>query len=158
MIKTLSSKKARRLKLEGEILEDRLKQIFESIKVKYGISQDRQWYNVKIKELKKEKSISSILKNRFKNSLWVALSQVYPHIEWIPWKFADGVPKGYWNDPENSKKVFEWIAKELEIKETQDWDRVSPKLVQSLIPRGLLIRYSNSWRKALMVGSTHKNF
>ena len=55
------------------------------------------------------------------------LSAIYPEFDWIPGKFAH-VPRTYWKDTDNQKIVMDRIAKELNIKEMNDWYKISHKV------------------------------
>jgi len=56
----------------------------------------------------------------FGDSLQVALSVVYPEVEWKPWLFAS-VPNGFWSHESHRKACLEWIGKELNINSLSDW-------------------------------------
>lgn len=62
--------------------------------------------------------------NQNDGSLFKLLSVIYPETEWLPWKF-DNAPRNYWNDITNQKRFMNWAAKELEIKNMEDWYSVS---------------------------------
>jgi hypothetical protein len=61
------------------------------------------------------------------NSLALALSKVYPEYEWLPWKFEKS-PNKYWDNKENQKFFMNWLAKQLNIKELNDWYKVTLKV------------------------------
>ena len=63
----------------------------------------------------------------YNGSLSKLLSSVYPEYDWLPWKFTV-CPLGFWNDIANQRKFTEWVAKELNIKEMEDWYRVTTKV------------------------------
>ena len=58
------------------------------------------------------------------SSLYKLLSSVYPHYEWLPWKFAN-FPRSLWADVKNQRKFMEWAGKELKINEMSDWYKVT---------------------------------
>ena len=48
------------------------------------------------------------------------LLSAYPNYQWLPWKFNQ-TPKGYWKDIQNQRKCLDYLAKELNVKELDDW-------------------------------------
>jgi hypothetical protein len=57
--------------------------------------------------------------------LFMLLSIVYPELEWLPWKFQQQVPMGFWEDRYNQKKFVNWASTELKINEMSDWYNVT---------------------------------
>ena len=57
-------------------------------------------------------------------SMFPLLSSTYPEYEWLPWKFSK-CPKNFWEDKGNQRKFMDWAGKELEIKEMNDWYKVT---------------------------------
>ena len=96
------------------------------------------WYNVslevKIKKLKKNLKIEhkDILRNygntlikRNENSHIKLITSFYPNYHWLPWKFKH-LPKGFWQDKQNhQRKYLDYLAKELNINDINDWYKVS---------------------------------
>ena len=63
------------------------------------------------------------------NSLYKALSVVYPEYEWLPWRFVV-TPRYFWAEIENQRKYMEWAGKELKIKEMSDWYHVGTRVIK----------------------------
>ncbi len=70
-------------------------------------------------------NLQDLTKAGIDTPLFKLLSNVYPEHKWLPWKFQQQVPMGYWEDPSNQKKFLDWAATELEIKEMSDWYNVT---------------------------------
>ena len=64
-----------------------------------------------------------------KYRLYTILQAIYPEYDWLPWRFPS-VPKQYWENKSNHKKLAEWLARELNIKEMDDWYKVTTKVLQ----------------------------
>jgi len=45
---------------------------------------------------------------------------VYPHHNWLPWKF-DVVPTGFWTNSANRKAFMEWLATQLNFTCYEDY-------------------------------------
>ncbi len=69
-----------------------------------------------------------LLNNVYHGSLLHLLCAVYPEYEWLPWRFTQ-VPKAYWNDINNQKIFLEWAEKQLNIKEKEDWYKITRKVL-----------------------------
>ena len=61
-----------------------------------------------------------------KSSYIDILQQVYPDYNWLPWQF-DKSPRNFWNDPKNTRKYMDWISTQLNVKDMDDWYKVSYK-------------------------------
>jgi hypothetical protein len=73
-----------------------------------------------------ELGVSSLLtKHNFSPSL--LLSSMYPDYDWLPWQF-DKCPQNYWDSIDHRRKFMEWAGKQLNVKEMEDWYRVSVKV------------------------------
>ncbi len=76
--------------------------------------------------------------------IFIVLSVIFPEYNWVPWKF-NRVPTGFWDDIENHKKFFNWVAKEKNIQKPADWQRVTLDDITQLGGRGLLMsKYDDS--------------
>jgi hypothetical protein len=67
--------------------------------------------------------------NKYNNSPYKLLTSVYPEHDWMPWIFAR-CPREYWADKKNHRKFLEYLAKELNIKDKNDWYKVGQKVVK----------------------------
>lgn len=61
---------------------------------------------------------------RYHNRLDKALSVAYPEHTWLPWKLKT-CQDDFFDDISNQREFFEWMKKELGIKQTEDWYQVS---------------------------------
>jgi hypothetical protein len=73
---------------------------------------------------------SQLLNSKYNGSPYLLLSTVFPNYEWLPWKF-DKCPQNYWDDFQNQLKFMNWVAKELNINENDDWYKISAKVFYS---------------------------
>ena len=55
------------------------------------------------------------------------LSKMYPDYNWLPWKFKK-CPRKYWDDVNNQRKFMDWAGKMLNIKDINDWSKVTTKV------------------------------
>ncbi len=65
-----------------------------------------------------------------KDSLFEILSIAYPEQEWLPWKFQQSLPNGFWEDLANQRKFIDWAATQFQIKEMSDWYKISIKVIK----------------------------
>ena len=82
---------------------------------------------------------------------------VYPEHDWIIWKFVY-VPKKFWENIENQRKYFDWLAKELNVKQPDDWYKVTLSHVDEFHGSGVLDYYSGSLIKALSFVYPHHSW
>jgi hypothetical protein len=80
---------------------------------------------------------------KYNGSPSLLISTAFPEHEWLPWKF-DQVPKRFWDDSKNQRKFLDWVAKELNVKDHNDWYKVTHKDIVSLGGSGLLTKHENS--------------
>jgi hypothetical protein len=64
------------------------------------------------------------LMDRYNNSLYDLLCNVFPEINWKPWKFHQ-VSRGFWNDRENCYEYLKWLSDRLCIQNVDEWYQVS---------------------------------
>jgi hypothetical protein len=67
---------------------------------------------------------SNILSYKYNYSIFQLVSEMYPQVEWLPWRFAK-TSKNYWNNAKSQQQFMDWAGKQLNIKELDDWHRVS---------------------------------
>ena len=90
------------------------------------ISSLDDWYNVSKEDIKQFKGGNSIIAN-YNYSLTNILKSVYPEHGWLPWKFPLSKIT-YWSNSENRKLFLDYAAKELNVKELQDWNKIKPEV------------------------------
>jgi hypothetical protein len=78
-----------------------------------------------------------------------ALMTLYPEHNWVIWRFSK-VPEGFWDQPENRKAFFEWLAKELKVKDMDGWYRVTRTSVARFGGSALMAQNDDSLPKTLM--------
>lgn len=52
------------------------------------------------------------------------LSTIYPDYDWLPWKF-NKAHHNFWDDVNNQRKFMNWVGKEINIKQLDDWYKVT---------------------------------
>ena len=86
----------------------------------------------------------SLLIQQHNGSIYRLLTSVYPHYEWLPWKF-EKTPRNFWDNVNNQKKFMEWAGKQLKINEMSDWYKVTVKDLSSVGGSSLVShKYNNS--------------
>lgn len=123
------------------------KEFFDWLGVKLGYKCIDDWYNITSREI--HQNGGDGLMQGFAGSPYLVLSKVYPQHEWLPWRFAGGVPKHYWQDMSKRVQFFEWLGRQLGYKEMEDWYDLSHQHVFQFAPGLLVNYYKNSPFKAL---------
>jgi len=114
---------------------------------KLGIRKKEDWYNVNLRDVISFSSGRYFLK-KYSNSLHAALCNLYPNIDWKPWRFGH-VGKGYWNKSSNRKAYIEWIANEFGIDKEEKWYKVTVKDIKVRYGNRFLKQYGGSLQEAL---------
>jgi len=103
--------------------DENLRMIFDTLAQELGLKELDEWCHVQLADIKPRR-IRLLIRQRFQNSLLVALQSIYPEHLWQVWKFGK-VPLGYWCETSNGKRFLEWVANRLDIVQMDDWYRVS---------------------------------
>jgi hypothetical protein len=93
---------------------------------------------------------ASLLNQHYKGSLIKALSVIYPEYQWDVSKFKK-VPRNFWRDRQNQIDFFNSLAKELNIRNMEEWSTVRSLDVRLKGGSTILGEYySSSLTKALV--------
>jgi hypothetical protein len=130
------------------------KTTLDAISAKLGIKQQSDWYSIsraQVIRLGGEDLLSC-----YKNSLSTMLSTLYPQFIWNPLSFTS-VPRSFWRNHSNQRKLMDWIGEQLNIEYQEDWYSVDGRDVKELGAASLLSNYyNNSFFLALK--SVYKEF
>ena len=63
-----------------------------------------------------------------KNSYIDLLAEVYPEFDWLPWKFSSFNSKILVSNANRRQNYIEWMSKQLNIKEMNDWYKIKPEV------------------------------
>lgn len=95
------------------------------------------WYQLTVEMVTKHGGRTMII-NYYNGSPFTALQAVYPEHEWLPWVFS-ATPKGLWTNRDNHFKFFDWLGKQLDIKDMDQWYKVKLSVIQVRIIPSFLI-------------------
>ena len=108
------------------------------------VSKMEDWYSIKRKQIA-DLGGYGLLNKYYKDSLILALKDVYPEFDWKVWRFSNGVTQGFWKEKENRRQFMEWARKELNIEKMEDWYSIKGTPFRELrSASGLLNNYYNS--------------
>lgn len=85
-----------------------------------NITQWEQWYNITRKQLCESNKAATLLRNFYNNSPSQLLQSVYAEHPWLLWRFSHA-PRNFWNEASNHRQFIDWVAKELQINELEQW-------------------------------------
>ena len=68
---------------------------------------------------------------RLYKSKYEILSSIYPHYEWLPWKFSK-LPSNVGQNPRVVSSALEYCKTELNLKSPEDWYRISKSQLNSV--------------------------
>ena len=111
--------------------------------IKLGYTSMEDWYEITNNIIYKYNGCG-LLTRYYNDSSIQFLQDIYPEIEWIPWKMKS-TKKNYWNDTKHHKLYAEWLFKKLGYKTMEDWYKISTNIIAQNYGGGLLAsKYKNS--------------
>eukprot|EP01114_Cavostelium_apophysatum_P023739 TRINITY_DN9046_c0_g1_i1.p1 TRINITY_DN9046_c0_g1~~TRINITY_DN9046_c0_g1_i1.p1 ORF type:complete len:1029 (-),score=223.52 TRINITY_DN9046_c0_g1_i1:186-3272(-) len=123
------------------------RKFLEDIEKELNFSDKRDWAKA---------SSSAIIKrggkrllDKYNNSIYQLVKNVYSDIHWNPDDFVTPPLPGKWIDEKNRRKFFDDLAKEFDVKKKSDWAKVTRKDVYARGGAGLLRHYNSSVYQAL---------
>ncbi len=88
-----------------------------------GFHVPRDWYQLTKRHFD-ENHGAGLLALKYNASPLAALREYLPQVNWKEWLFKSA-PQGFWKDQRNRRRYMRWLARELDIRQTEDWYRVS---------------------------------
>ena len=85
----------------------------------------------------------------FSGSLFSTFTSVYPTHSWVPWKFSQNSPYGFWDKTENQRAFVEFLCKELQFNAMDDWYRITKRDIIINGGGALLNKHNSSPSKLL---------
>jgi hypothetical protein len=121
---------------------DRKKQFMNLLSKEFGIKQMDDWYKITTKNIE-EKGGNEFL-SKFNGSPFKLIQSTYPNHPWLPWRFSNRVPLGFWEQEKNCMDFMEWLGKELKFNKMEDWYKITLKNIQENGATGLVAKYGGS--------------
>jgi hypothetical protein len=109
-------------------------------KLKYNKPED--WYKLTRKDFI-DNDGGTLLSSYYNGSPIQFLRKIFPNEEWLEWKFGMS-SMGTWQNIENHKKYADWLFKELDYKNMEDWYKITQNDIHNKCGSGLLQSYYNS--------------
>jgi hypothetical protein len=126
----------------------RERKIFDDFASGLNITSLDSWYNISKQDLKKH-GLDTHLSRNYNKSLYLALGAVYPDYKWLPWRFKQNAPRGFWNSIENQKWFMDCLGKHLGLKTIEDYTNITCDQISMYGGSGLLERYGGSSKRLL---------
>jgi len=113
--------------------------------IKLGYTTKEDWYKINTNMICKNRG-GGLLPRYYNGSPIKFLKQVYPDIQWLPWKMTSA-PNKFWNDMVNQKLFTEWLFNKLGYTSMKDWYKITRYIICKNYGSGLLslkYKYSSS--------------
>lgn len=111
-----------------------------------ALSSPSSWYSVKLRHLAGQVSLSQYEKSLIRQvgSVQVLLTKsgLFPGHTWLPWKFADPLPQGFWTSSANRRWFLDHF-RELMSLQPEQWYRIRPHHIRRQGGDGLLAHYQD---------------
>lgn len=118
--------------------DENSKALFQWLETKFNIAKEEDWYQVTRKDIRN-------LKIGNKVNIMNFLTKFYPTYNWKPWLFKNS-PDGIWDNKEKRKDYYNWLKKELNIKNLNDWYQICGKVLIKNYNAGSLFQlYDNGY-------------
>src|SRR5690349_1757606 len=108
------------------------KVFFDWLGNKLGYKELNDWYKITGTDITQYGG-SGLISEYYNNSPSKALQCVYPHHEWMIWRFKKS-PHKYWENISTIEqaKILDWLSDKLSITCVQNWNRVSLEQIHKL--------------------------
>ena len=107
-----------------------------------GYTKPEDWYDI-TQNIINNNYGCGLISNYYNNSPIQFLREIYPHYEWLEWKFKS-TSNGYWQDINNHKTYAEWLGKKLGYTKPDDWYDICYSVIKNNCGCGIL-HYYNSY-------------
>jgi hypothetical protein len=103
-----------------------IKEMSDWYKISFKVNKKLS-FQLKLKDLHKIGGLGMLYKYNYSHSL--LLSSVYSDYNWLPWKF-EHCPRNFWDKASNQRQFLDWAGKQLQIKDMNDWYKISKKVAR----------------------------
>jgi hypothetical protein len=98
-----------------------------------------------------------LLERVYDGHLTTALQSIYPNHTWLPWKFEQRVPHGFWEKLDNQTFFMDWLTRKLNYTKMNDLYKMTSSDIVDNGGSRLIGLYGGSVSKMLQtVYSQHK--
>ena len=125
------------------------RQFLDRLEKKLSITSADDWSKISQQKIKQEGG-STLLKH-YNNSIYAALTTLYPERTWVVFDSTTRVPKGFWDDIANHQMFLDWFAKKHNITSFDQWNRITADQIKESGGTSLLSYYS-SFFECLTIG------
>jgi hypothetical protein len=99
---------------------------------------DESWYNITVNDFKRRGG-ERFLQRYYRSSVFALLSNVYPDLDWKPWRFKKAQNLAS-SDKISMEKLFIYLADKFDVKSKEEWGRVSDHKLKALKVRSFVER------------------
>ena len=131
------------------------RKFFENLRNELGYGSLEELYKITEDNIR-HRGGSILFDYIYGGSLHIALQSIYPDHHWLPWRFLQSLPKGYWDDINNRREFMDWLGKQLGYQKMDDWYRIDYDLVQNNGGSVLLTKHKDSL--PLLVKSVYSQY
>jgi hypothetical protein len=122
---------------------------FDDISKQLHIQKLEDWYNISFRRALQCRGVAWIVNEYYQGSLRRALVDVYPEMQWQPWKFTP-MPKHIWKEPQVVRSYLHEISTQFGVTSSREWLQLTqPELHLAASAKQLLKYYKNNWQRVL---------
>jgi hypothetical protein len=116
------------------------RELFDYIAVTLGVEKQEDWYLLKGQSIKK--LAGGLINDYYNNSIYEALSSIYPEFVWNQQLFLNA-PKKLWTDWNQRRKLFDELSERFGIEASEQWYQLTGAEIAHYGAQTLLIGYYN---------------
>lgn len=115
---------------------------------KLGYQKPADWYRLTTDDLKRNRG-GGLLLYQWKSSAIAGIKECFSEYDWNEWLFTCA-PRSFWNNPKNRRRYMDWLGRQLGIRRTEDWYRVTNRDFTDHKGGAFLLHYNSTVSAAVM--------
>lgn len=112
----------------------------------------QQWYDITIEQITENEGGG--LLSTYNACLSQLFPCIFPENPWLVWRFSQ-LPRDFWSSVDNQKLFLEWMARDLQLNNLEDWYYVHPAEISNRGGGRLLSKYQDSMFRMLSTVYNH---
>lgn len=100
------------------------------------------FYQIRTNDFKANRGSGALL-HCWGSSSVTAIMETFPDHDWKEWLFVS-CPRSFWKDKRNHKRYMKWLAKKCDIKQPDDWYRITNRDFRTNKGGAFLLHYDST--------------
>jgi hypothetical protein len=109
---------------------------------KLGFRRLEDFYKIKTEHFKQNRGSGALL-HCWQSSAVFAVTDTFPDHDWKEWLFVS-CPRSFWKDAKNHHRYMAWLAEQCDIKQPDDWYKITNQDFRSHKGGAFLLHYQST--------------